>query len=219
MGAGIPVSAPAAFIRKSLAGRWYRDGKGRVTKARTIGGWLIFAVLVVVAGAGGVLVGGKLRGHVPWPGRRTVTERVPDSLLEKGMALPDVDLVVEDGSSVRLADLIAGRGRVVLFLDLECPACVEMAAKWRRAIDDGRIDADRVIGIAFYPPEYLDDFRLDNDLSFMMASDTTRVFLDDFGVTRFPLEVIVDGKGLIRSMGHDSRSGVDVELLARFWKR
>lgn len=173
-----------------------------------------FVVLVFAVGIAGVFAGHVLRGRLPGSQERDVTMRAPTSLLKSGMMFPDAVVVGEDGSRIHTGELIGGSGCVVLFLDLDCPPCEEMAIKWQDAIDDGVLALDQLWGITFHPRPAVDDYIETHGVVFPVLVDTLRTFLREYEVNRFPLEIVVGSSGKIRSTSYNSRAQLDPRRLA-----
>jgi peroxiredoxin len=178
--------------------------------AKTFG----FIVLVFCVGVAGVLVGNVLRGYFSGSRTTNVTAHVPRSLLRLGMVFPNVEVVGEKGDIRRTGDLLGSGGSVVLFLDLECPPCNDMALKWQSAVDKREVEAERVWGITFHSTEVIRTYKAENGLRFPIFTDSLQTFLRDYEVNRFPLEVIVGASGKIRSTSYDSESPIDLARLA-----
>lgn len=103
-----------------------------------------YTVLLFAVGIAGVVVGHLIRGGLPAARNREVTMPVPTSLLKVGKAFPDVPVLTWNGTAIQTGEMIGGTGCVVLFLDLECPPCEEMVARWERALDDGIVSNGEV---------------------------------------------------------------------------
>lgn len=178
------------------------------------------AAALFVVGVAGVLAGSALRARIS-PAARTDAYVAPEpaslSLLKPGIAFPDAAVAGTDEFH-RTADAIGADGAVFLFLDLECPPCGDMARKW----EDARVAAAplglRIVAVTNQPPEAIAGFVTEHGLTFPVVEDTGHVFLADWRVQRFPLEVIVGADGRIRSVSYDSVRPVDAgrlsELLA-----
>jgi len=172
---------------------------------------LFVAVVTAVAAAGG-LTGRLIRsrgGGVP----AVVTVRPPMTLLRAGDIFPDLPLVDDAGERTPASALIGGTGMVVLFLDLECPPCAEMALRWQKAIDEGAVDSYQVMAVTYQSHEAMAAFRGEHALAFPFYRDADLAFRERFDVTRFPLEVVVGASGLIHSTSFDSASPIDAGLL------
>jgi peroxiredoxin len=109
--------------------------------------------------------------------------------------------------------LLSPRGGVVLFLDLECPPCTEMAAKWQAILDEGAVDELAVIGIANHPLHIIEEYVTAHGIRFPVAADTSHTFLREYEVDRFPLEVIVSPAGKIVSTSYDSGRVIEYKEL------
>ncbi len=165
-------------------------------------------------GIAGVLAGAMLRNHFASSKSTMVTARVPRSLLKQGMTFPDAAVADTDGRLRRTAELIEDSGSVVLFLDLECPPCVNMALRWQDALDNALVEEGKVWAISYHTSEVIRNFMEENDLRFPIYTDSSQTFLKEYEVNRFPLEVVVGTSGRIRSLSYDSESPIDFAHLA-----
>lgn len=170
---------------------------------------MLFAVFVV--GLGGVFAGLAVRGRVA--SKPQVILREPTSLLRTGTELPGVDLMLADGSLVASREFIGDGGCVVLFLDLECPPCYDMVAKWEAARVVNGLEDIRVVGITNYPVDAIEAYRAENGITFPVAVDPDQVYRHEYDVNRFPLEVVIGKSGRIRSLSYFTDARVDVEGL------
>lgn len=178
------------------------------------------AAAAFVIGVAGVLAGSALRSRMS-PAARTDAYVPPEpaslSLLKPGVAFPDAAVAGTD-QFTRTADAIGPDGAVFLFLDLECPPCGDMARKWEDARVGAAPEGLPIVAVTNQPPEAIAEFVTDHGLTFPVVEDTEHVFLTDWRVQRFPLEVIVGADGRIRSVSYDSVGPVDAgrlsELLA-----
>jgi len=175
---------------------------------------LLYSLLVFVVGVGGVLAGHFLRGSLSRPPGMTVLA-APQSLLEKGMDFPDVPLTLDDGRTPGARELLGEGGGVILFLDLECPPCGDMAQKWQTALALGIPAGLRVFAVTNHPPEAIQEFKHDYAIDFPVAQDAGRVYLNTYDVDRFPLEVVVGASGKIRATSYDATARVEPAGLAR----
>jgi peroxiredoxin len=175
---------------------------------------VLFVVVVFAVAIAGVFVGNTLRTHVHTGGKSMVTMPVPTSLLEEGDPFPEVDLVAEDGRAVNSLDIVPAGG-VVLFLDLECPPCTDMAMRWQRALVEGLIDNDAVCVITYQPHDAINAYKAEHDLRFPVYQDSATTFRRDYRVDRFPLQVVIGRSGTIRSTSYDSASPIDPITLHR----
>lgn len=177
-----------------------------------------YAVLLIVVGIGGVLVGHVVRDRLPGRQKPMGTMPVPVSLLRVDTPFPDVPLVGPDGETAYTGSL-AGDGSVVLFLDLDCPPCDAMSARWQAAWDADAILPGRLWGVTYFPRDVVEQYARDHNIGFPIYVDSLRTFHTQYEVNRFPLEVVVGSSGLIRSTSYDSESPVEIgrifELMSR----
>lgn len=172
------------------------------------------ALGVFGVGIAGVLVGSALRGTVGRTDAYAGLDPTATTLLKAGMTFPDAT-IAGGGDAAHTADLIGTDGTVFLFLDLECPPCGEMASKWQAVLDQGAFPGLRVVGITNQPPANSESFREEHGLTFPIVEDVDHLFLTDWRVQRFPLEVVVGSDRRIRSVSFDSVHPVDPSALAK----
>ncbi len=116
---------------------------------------------------------------------------------------PSVDLSIGDEAFV-LTDELLTEGAVVLFMDLDCAPCTELARQWDEAVTGGEVAAGRVFGITAYPEEAITAYRNDNDIKLPIYHDYDNVFMHDYDVRVFPTEVIVSADGNVVSIRNES---------------
>lgn len=167
----------------------------------------LIAIAVVLAGTAGVLTG-------RWLSERRVVEmtHAPAASWTPGDPFPSLHLTTEWGDSV-LSDVLLARGGVVLFLDLECPPCSDMAKKWDLATRDGVIPVEQVVAVTSQPADAIARFRQDAGLGIALYRDPGPAFLLNGWVTSFPVEVIVGQNGTVASVGYDATAPVPHALL------
>jgi peroxiredoxin len=173
-----------------------------------------FIALVFVVGVGGVLAGHLLKSKLPRFGKPDVTMPAPTSLLNKGAEFPDVAVADRDGTTRQTGELIGAAGCVVLFLDLDCPPCEDMTARWQRAYDKGVVAYDQLWAVTYYPRAEVDAYIDRHGVTFPVLVDTARTFMYEYEVKRFPMEVVVGASGIIRAASYDSASPIDEGRLA-----
>ncbi|MGH2569631.1 MAG: TlpA family protein disulfide reductase [bacterium] len=171
------------------------------------------AVVVFGVGMAGVLVGSMLRSKTERTDAYIAVDPAAMSLLKTGMTFPDV-AIAGAGDLARTRDAIGPEGAVFLFLDLECPPCADMATKWRDVQRLGALPGLRVVGVTNHSPDAVAAFREEHALPFPIAEDVEHLFLAQWRVQRFPLEVVVGSDGRIRSLSYDSVHPVDPSALA-----
>ncbi|HEX5131048.1 MAG TPA: redoxin domain-containing protein [Candidatus Krumholzibacteria bacterium] len=164
------------------------------------------AAIVVIAMGAGMFVGRYIAAH------RVVEVVQPAVTWHAGDVLPPFALVSESGDSVTSTDMLT-HGGVVLVLDLECPPCVEMAQKWNRAINDGVVRVDQVIGITMHSRDAIARFRADTGIQFAVYRDAESALLSNGWVMSFPLEVIVGEGGTVVAVSGDSTAPIDQDAI------
>ena len=176
------------------------------TALRSVG----FIVLLVVVGAVGLTIGHVVQGRVaPDDG---FDQTLLETRLGVGDIFPDVRLVTSAGDTTTTSALLE-YGGVVLFLDVECPPCTDMAQRWQAAIDDGHIENDWVVGVTSRLHNQVESYRAEHQLTFDILHDPRSVFQGVYGVRLFPFEVVVGGSGRIRSTSRELAADVDVDAL------
>lgn len=135
---------------------------------------------------------------------------VPQSKLNPGFIFPDVQLIDETGANIPSQSLIAGKGGVVMFMDLACPPCQEMTEKLQQAYATEMSDVT-VVGITPEKPHDVLYYRKKNNLTFPIYSDTAFTFMSQYQVQNFPLFVIVGKSGQVREFTFDARLPIDAD--------
>ena len=175
---------------------------------RRLTSFAIWAVLLVSVVAGGVLLGRSLGSPA------ISSPRIEDTNLVVGEVFPSVIIVGSDGDSLDVRTLAAEAGAVVLFLDPECTPCEKAMLRWQSFIDRRVVQASNVIGITNRPPAENDAHRKSHGLSFPLYADVGAVFARRYGVTAYPLEVVIGASGRIRSATGGKRLDIDVSRLS-----
>ena len=171
-----------------------------------------FVVLALAVGFLGLRAGRWMRERRA-PAPAAADAKVSEFPFEVGAPFPDVAVMDSTGATRQTRDLVTGSGAVVLFIDLECEACQNMCHRWEDAVEQGWIDADRIVAIAREAPAMVEQYRKSNALRFPIYRDPELVFSHTHGVVRFPLELIVGVSGTIRSESYDSVSPIDEAAL------
>lgn len=167
----------------------------------------IIAVAVVVAGVAGLAVGRLIAE------RRVVeVSHVTAAVWQRGDVFPSFTLLTEWGDSVE-TDALLARGGVVMFLDLECPPCVDMALKWDRAVNDGVVTIEQVVAITSQNAAAIARFREEAELQIAVYRDPGPAFLENHWITSFPVEVIVGRDGAVVSVSENPATPVDTGIL------
>jgi peroxiredoxin len=163
----------------------------------------VVVALAFVLGVAGVLAGHALRSQF---GRRVQSEHAPpavETVFQEGDPFPAVELVDEAGRRLVSTELLDPEGGVILFLTLQCPPCVDAAIRWQGFIDQGLLPASRVIVVTVDPPDAIAAFRAEHGIAFAILQDRRHRFMTEYKVNRFPLEVTVDGSGVVQEIGRD----------------
>ncbi|HKQ60964.1 MAG TPA: TlpA disulfide reductase family protein [Candidatus Polarisedimenticolaceae bacterium] len=169
--------------------------------ARSVLGFTAAVALVGAVALAGVFLGSSARRWWSAPAGE-------DSLLVPGRAFPDVELSAADGTAARSGQLAAERGAVVLFLDLDCGSCSEMAAHWEPLSRELP-----VLGVAAASAEAIRRYKDAHGLTFPIYADPGGTFQRDWRVTSFPLRLLVARSGTIVAAGHDAAEPVDPAAL------
>jgi hypothetical protein len=164
-------------------------------------------IAVVVAGVAGVMVGRHLSSQ-------RMVEQVHDAATtwQTGDAFPDVNLVSEWGEATSTMSLLADGG-VALFLDLECPPCIEMAGTWTDAIRSGSVAADRVVAITGNPDVAVQRFREQYSPAFGIYRDVEQAFYANGWITAYPVEVMVGDGATVLAVNEDASRPIDDAML------
>ena len=173
----------------------------------------VLALAVFGVGVAGVLVGTGIRSFFSGGQTPFVISEATRSLLTVGQAFPDVEVTLADGVTRKTSELIGSEGCVFLFLDLECHPCEAMSDRWQAILESGAIEGLTVVGITNHAREAIRAYCEDHSVTFPVAEDPGRVFLHEFRVQRFPLQVVVGSSGEIRSTSYYLEEDVDPHAL------
>ncbi len=178
---------------------------------------LLITLVIFAAAAAGVYLGMSLRGRnsVPQPVEAAQDPNAPTTLLKTGSAFPEVQLFDESGAPASTSQLLGGKGAVVLFMELGCPPCKEMSLKWQTALASGKAKDVPLIGITVNGPVYIRPYRLKNQLTFPIYSDTLNIFMDKYNVTNYPIELVIGKSGKITYSTFDSNEPIDFDQLKK----
>jgi peroxiredoxin len=160
-----------------------------------------------------IFVAGIHLGRVARRSDRALEMHVDESDLEVGARVPHVVLVAASGDTLATEALVAGRGRVLVFVDPACPSCRDASRRWQRLIDAGALPPDTVAGVTSAPAEESETYRRNHGLSFPIYQDVRDVFRRTYHVTTYPYEVVVGASGSILSTTSDTRRPIDVDDL------
>jgi peroxiredoxin len=167
--------------------------------------------IVFVMAVAGVYVGMMLKERSDAPPMEPYSE--PTSKLAVGMPFPDVQVLDVSSRPVMTSDMLDAHGGVILFMELGCPPCVEMTEKWVEAIKSGEAKDVPVYGVAINLPMHIHSYRIKRGISFPIFSDSAGVFINQYDVTSYPMEVVVGKSGIIRYTNFDSRVPIAFDLL------
>ena len=161
-------------------------------------------LILLVAGVG-VYLGMSFRSMQASQSGEFLQSEGPSSKLQVGSVFPDLQLMTADSGQVRTGDFVANDGSVFIFMETGCPPCETMTQKWQDLINEGEIARDQVVGISFEAPAHVATYAKKRNLTFPIYADTGKVFLRDYGVTDYPLVVVVGRSGAIKMYTFDAR--------------
>jgi hypothetical protein len=127
--------------------------------------------------------------------------------------MPPVVLGAASGDTLTTQALVAGCGRVFVFVDPACPSCGDSSRRWQHLIDTGELARDMVVGVTSVPPEESEAYRRSNGLTFPIYRDCLDIFRRTYHVTGYPYEVVVDAAGSIRSRTGDIHRPIDADAI------
>jgi peroxiredoxin len=175
----------------------------------------IVTVVIFAAAAAGVYLGMSLRGGgsaSPQP-VQAEPEGAPTSKLALGSIFPDVAVFDESGAPLNTKSLVGDHGAVLLFMELGCPPCKEMSQKWQGAIESGKAAGVPLLGVTINLPVNIRPYRMKNKLTFPIYADTLNIFMDNYDVTNYPLEVVVGKSGKVTYTTFNSAEPIDFDKL------
>lgn len=173
--------------------------------------------LAVLAAAGGYLgVRVAQRQQPPAAVAVPTPQRSVPAFLQASVAqLPRVQLLQPgEPAPVTSSEVLPSEGGVVLFLDMQCDPCKFLAGRWQDHIREGRIEAERVVGITPSPQDAIEPFRESLGLWFPIYADPLQAYVDQHGVDTFPWEVVVGEDGTILGFTGDLDAMGKLESLA-----
>lgn len=172
----------------------------------------LFVLAVVVAAVAGLYFGLGLRERLQ-PADVRYETFAPNHLLGAGEEFPHVPIMATDSAMTTTSDLLTDGG-VVIFMELGCPPCSVMSQNWSKALQSWN-DPPPVFGIAYASLERIARYRDYLSIEFPIYSDTGDVFATAYQVTDYPMRLIVDTAGVIRSQAYDCHELVDPLVVAR----
>jgi len=120
-----------------------------------------------------------------------------------GDPFPDVRLTTEWGDTTTTHALLAGNDGVVLFLDPECPPCVDTARNWGIAIDAGSVDPNRVFAVVDNTGAEVAKFNAEIAPRLRVFMDRDKAFMKQHGLASYPLIVGITPTRQVRYVGED----------------
>ena len=165
---------------------------------RLVARGLAFVLAILAVGALGVGLGRSVLPDLVGGSRRESGKLVRTGLLI-GQRFPAVTLVSASGDTFATKEVLERSGRIVLFVDPQCPSCSLAARKWQRLLDSGVLEPDAVLGVTSGSLEESEPYRTAHGFSFPIYRDAFDRLRRDFGVRAIPYEVVVGRSGRIRS--------------------
>ena len=171
--------------------------------------WILNGILLlasIVAAGAGLFFGLGVRERFQ-PAEVRYEQSTPSALLGVGEEFPGMPLMAED-SSIQTTSVLLVNGGVVIFMELGCPPCSVMSTNWSEAIATWG-NPPPVIGIASASLESIRRYREHLALRFPVYCDTGMALETAYQVVDFPLRLIIDTAGIIRSTTYDSQEPID----------
>lgn len=164
----------------------------------------LVVLVVVLVGVAGLVAGRGLRASRAPQGPFSRAELRPGFEIDD--PFPDVVVEGERRAGFTTGELVA-KGAVVLFLDLECPPCTDVAISWQALVESGR-EVPPIVGISGSDPDRIAGYREEMGLTFPIYSDRSRRFQSDWNVRQYPLQVIVDRDGTVEAIVLDDEAAL-----------
>jgi len=177
---------------------------------------LLLLTAAVIVGALGIFLGTQLRqSSQPVEWRASETKGPPPFVTEAGK-LPNVTLLDMSGNAVASKSLYEPYGgAIVLFIDLGCPPCSLMAARWDTAVAMAPAPVPRLVAITADAVDRVNRFRAALGLRFPVYADTGHVYENTYGVAEYPLRLVIGPEGNVFAHSFDSREVTDVDAISR----
>lgn len=185
-------------------------------KPRSLAHWLLFGLIVFAAAAAGMYVGGVFRQQQGTETAEVEADVFQSLTLKPGATFPDVELETTSYGRVNSRSILHHEGTVVLFLEADCSPCHSLSIDWQRAIDEGVITRDQVVGISYSDVNHVIEALANYHVDFPMYADPNYTFMDQYGVDGFPLILVVGKSGTIRYSDIDARKKVSPGDLREF---
>jgi peroxiredoxin Q/BCP len=125
--------------------------------------------------------------------------RIDDRMLSPGDPAPAFELTADDGSTVRLADLLGKRTVLYFYPKDDTPGCTLQACSLRDAQADFDAVGATVLGVSRDSPESHKRFRDKYALGFRLLSDEDHSVADAYGVWGEKTNYGKTSMGIIRS--------------------
>lgn len=171
-------------------------------------------ILVLIVAGIGVYLGMSFRTTQAMQEAEPSESQGPSSLLTLNSPFPTVNLMKHDSTMIGTPELVSQDGSVFLFLEMGCPPCETMTAKWQKLINDGKIDRNQVIGVSFEQANHVANYAIKRGLTFPIYIDTGFVFMRQYGVMEYPFVAVVGKSGLVEMTTYDSRLEFDSEEIS-----
>lgn len=175
--------------------------------------FILGAVIIFVAAAGGMYLGGKLTHSTG------ETSAQPDFLtnltLGPGKEFPEIELMDVSYKPVMSKSVLNENGTVILFMDHQCLPCKEIAQFWQGLINDGTIGKSQVVGICFANAANIKEIHNKYQVDFPVFADERYVFLDHYGIDALPLTFVVGKSGFVTYMESDSNARISKDELKK----
>jgi peroxiredoxin len=175
--------------------------------------FIVGAVIIFLAAAGGMYLGGKLSGSDDTAAQNQ--EILTNLTLGPGKEFPDIELINKEYKPEMSRSVLNPNGTVILFMDHQCPPCKDIAQFWQGLINEGAVQKSQVIGICYANAANIKEIHGKYQVDFPVFADERYVFLDYHGVDALPLTMVVGKSGVITYIESDSNARISKDDLKK----
>jgi peroxiredoxin Q/BCP len=133
-------------------------------------------------------------------------------MLQAGDALPKLDVVLDDGSTISTADLAKDTLVLYFYPKDDTPGCTNEAAQFSSAYDEFRKHGATIVGVSRDSVASHQKFKKKYDIPYALIADTQSQLCDAFGVILEKTMYGIKRMGLARSTFLIDKGGTIVKV-------